>query len=359
MTTQANPSLPRTSRTTSFLAGMVTMAVAVAICALLLEGMTRFVLDDGMNFDVEMWKYAREIKQRSADPAVGHEHRPNSSAFLMGAPVSINSLGMRDREFTPAKPADTVRIMMLGDSLTFGWGVKAEDTPSKLMEASLNQGLDKPRYEVMNTGVGNYNTAMEVAYFFDKGRLLNPDVVVLNYFINDAEPTPIRKDSSLIEHSEAAVMVAGAYDKVARTYFGRADWQAYYRGLYGQSEPGWLAAKDAVARLADYCREHGIKLLFVNYPELHVLKSYPFADVTQSVEAVAKDNNVAFVDLLPSIAALEPTTLWVSNEDAHPDALANEHFAKVIETALKREFPETFSLQPAPARSGDAASLGQ
>ena len=57
----------------------------------------------------------------------------------MGVPVSTNSMGQRDRDFDVAKPENTVRILMLGDSLTFGWGVKIEDTPSKMLEARLNK----------------------------------------------------------------------------------------------------------------------------------------------------------------------------------------------------------------------------
>ena len=84
-------------------------------------------------------------------------------------------------------------MLMLGDSLTFGWGVRIEDTPAKMIERTLNEGSAAPRFEVINAGVGNYNTVQEVIYFLDKGQNLNPDVVVLNYFINDAEPTPLKK----------------------------------------------------------------------------------------------------------------------------------------------------------------------
>ena len=40
-----------------------------------------------MHFDLEMWKYARELKQIAGDPALGHEHRPHTRARLMGVDV--------------------------------------------------------------------------------------------------------------------------------------------------------------------------------------------------------------------------------------------------------------------------------
>ncbi|BCP52999.1 hypothetical protein K32_16160 [Kaistia sp. 32K] len=326
---------------------LISVVASVIVGGLLIEGTARWVLDDGMNFDVEMWKYARDIKRVSDNPQIGHEHRPETSGFYMGVPVQINAMGLRDREFDLVKPPEAVRTMMLGDSLTFGWGVKAEDTPAKLIETRLNDAKDTPRNEVINTGVGNYNTTMEIAYFLDRGQELKPDVVVLNYFINDAEPQPKRQTSIWREYSYGYVFLASAIDKLSREYFGKADWKTYYRDLYRDGAPGWTAAQDAIGRLADYCRENGIKLLIVNYPELHQLRDYPFPEVTEGVAAVAKANHVEFLDLLPSITDLEPTSLWVSPTDAHPNRTANERFAQAIADKLVQDFPDVYHSAPA------------
>ena len=320
---------------------LILVAVSIVVAGLLAEAMARYVLDDGMNFDLEMWKYARDIKRVSDNPEIAHEHIPGTSGTYMGVPVAINSVGLRDREYPPQKPPGMTRILMLGDSVTFGWGVRIEETPSKLLEDLLNSGLASPRYEVINSGVGNYNTAMEVAYFLDRGQALKPDIVVLNYFINDAEPTPARKNSSLFEHSYAAVMALGAFDSLARTYFGRADWKTYYRDLYRDDAPAWVKTKDAVAHLAAYCRENNIRLLIAVYPELHVLKDYPFGDVTRAIKNAAGEG-VGFVDLLPAVADKEPQSLWVSPTDAHPNIIANREYARVTAAKLKELFPDFF-----------------
>ncbi|MCA1405022.1 SGNH/GDSL hydrolase family protein [Ensifer sp. IC3342] len=299
-----------------------------------------------MDFDLEMWKYARDLKRVSANPAIAHEHRPNTSGVYMGVPVRINSIGLRDREFVANRASvDRVRTIMLGDSLTFGWGVRSEDTPAKQLEALLNGTSDtQPRYEVINAGVGNYNTRMEVAYFLAEGYKLDPDVVVLNYFINDAEPTPHRKQSWLSEHSRAYVVFSSAIDKLSRLLLGRSDWKTYYRDLYGPEEPGWQQAKAAIHRLATFCRERGYKLILVNYPELHEVKHYPFPEVTEAVKRVAASGQIPFLDLRPSVADLAPDTLWVSPTDAHPNRIANERFAKSIANTLAETYPELFGV---------------
>src|SRR5215468_1873325 len=98
------------------IANLLTLLVSLAVAAGGLELLTRFVVDDGMQYDLEMWKYAREIKQVSADPLIGHEHAPNRQARLMGVDFRTNSQGLRDREFTYERPPGKLRIVMLGDS---------------------------------------------------------------------------------------------------------------------------------------------------------------------------------------------------------------------------------------------------
>src|SRR5690242_412085 len=65
------------------------------------------------------------------DPKIGSVHAPNMEGWqtLEGhAYVSINSDGLRDREHTIAKPKDTLRIAVLGDSFTEAVQVAMEDT---------------------------------------------------------------------------------------------------------------------------------------------------------------------------------------------------------------------------------------
>lgn len=335
---------PRKPLKNRLAASALLTALTVIFAALGLEAATRFALDDGMHFDLEMWKYARDIKIASEDASIGHEHKPDTAGIYMGVPVKINSSSYRDRDYPLPKPEGGVRIMMLGDSLTFGWGVKMEDTFADQLEVMLNKGADRGRAEVINTGVGNSNTSMQVAAFMRRGHTFNADIVILNYFINDAEPTPKRKKNAFTEYSYAAVMLAGAFDTVARMYFGKSDWKDYYSGLYKDDQPGWLRARAAIAELAAYCREKGIKLIIVNLPELHELSPYPFTEVNTKLAQLAGVLGIPFHDVLPALQSEQPRSLWVSPTDAHPNAKADAIIAAEIAAAINRFLPE-FQLQ--------------
>jgi lysophospholipase L1-like esterase len=101
-------------------------------------------------------------------------------------PIRTNSLGLRSAEVVDPKPVDVLRILALGDSVTFGWGLRGEDTyPSQL--ASLLATLrPNRRFEVINAGVSGYGTWQQVLWLRETGSDLQPDVVVVQVHLNDA-----------------------------------------------------------------------------------------------------------------------------------------------------------------------------
>jgi lysophospholipase L1-like esterase len=220
---------------------------------------------------------------------------------------------------------------MLGDSIVFGWGDAAQDTMPAHLERDLDVGGAFGHAQVINSGVGNYNTAMEVEYFLKSGADYKPDIIVLGYFINDAEPTPTYKPAPWIaRNSYAYAITGGAWDTFKRMILGGPEWKAYYTGLYDETAPGWNAAQDAVKRLAAYCRDHNIRLVLANIPELRELKPYPFTAVNQRIAALAAENGVEYLDLLPALQDQEPSSLWVTRPDPHPNAKAQALMARRI-----------------------------
>ena len=93
-----------------------------------------------------------------------------------------NSLGIRGPETTQKKPESVYRIIGLGDSFTFGTGVRFEHTFLHLLEEILNERDDTPRTEVLNFGVPGWNTSAEVALLKNRGPLFEPDEVLLCFF---------------------------------------------------------------------------------------------------------------------------------------------------------------------------------
>ncbi|MDK2971133.1 MAG: hypothetical protein PWP23_888 [Candidatus Sumerlaeota bacterium] len=112
--------------------------------------------------------------------------KPNARGVFRGAPVRINSLGYHDNEFQEEKPSDGFRVLVLGDSNSFNWGVLLEEGYVQVLEGAMQRIVeDKAHVEVINTGVPGYNAVMEVATFFEYGVKYDPDIVIIQYSMND------------------------------------------------------------------------------------------------------------------------------------------------------------------------------
>ena len=220
------------------------LAATMLLLAGFLEVALRLIFARSLDFSMEMWKYAVSLKQPVPDPRLSFVHRPNSTAFLMGVQFSINSMGLRDREFPREKPPGVYRIVWLGDSTTLGWGVPLSGTAPKILERELN-AAGHGRFEVLNAGVGNYNTVQEVEHYLTIDRSFHPDLVILEYFINDAESVPRERSVGLLGRSYLAAFALSHFDGALRVAGLRPRWREYYASLYRDGSPGLEAAKDA------------------------------------------------------------------------------------------------------------------
>ncbi len=298
-----------------------------------LEGLTRLFLDDGMLYELEMWKYARDVKMRDFRADLGHRHRGNAEARLMGVPVRTNAFGARSPDIDEKAAAGVARIAFVGDSTTLGWGVAEQDTFASQVIAALAAAGRK--VDGFNLGVGNYNTAQELALFRDVGARLKPDIIVLGYFINDPEPMPqYAVNGWLDEYSAAWVVLRYRLDLLLRQFGEAPDWKHYYRNLYEPNADGWIQAQKALSGFAETAHEIGARLVVFNIPEVRELKPYPFNDVTAKVRKVVESRGVPFIDLLPAVENLEPSSLWVTVPDPHPNARAASAFAGQMVPAI-------------------------
>jgi hypothetical protein len=312
------------------------------IFLLLLELFARAVFArPTMLLGIEMWKYAKDVKIRHQNPEIGHRHRPNAHDFLMGVDVRTNSFGLRDPERTFEKPADTTRIIMLGDSIVFGWGTAANETMAARLEKSLNEHPLTPvrKYEVWNTGVGNSNTAMEVTWFREEGWKFQPDCVLVGWFINDAEPTPVPSGNWFAYHSYAYVFFDSAFDKLLRRSKAKGNYRDYYESLYRDDQPGWPKCQRAFAEFAAFCAEKKIPAHILLIPELHTLgANYEFKKTHQMVREVCDRVHLPVLDLTDAFPTDgHPPDYWVCLDDDHPNGRGHGQMAIQIDESLRRE----------------------
>jgi lysophospholipase L1-like esterase len=135
------------------------------------------------------------IHTRSKDRKLVYEMRPNAA---VGEIIKINSLGFRDREFSAKKPEDVYRILVVGDSATFGWDQAVGDTYPKVLERLLNStDGTAPHYEVLNLGVVGYDAEQEMELIKTRALNFQPDLILIGFAPNDSA---IGADGGLWRH---------------------------------------------------------------------------------------------------------------------------------------------------------------
>jgi lysophospholipase L1-like esterase len=297
----------------------------------LAEAILRVKNSSMKNYDIEMWRYARELKVPNPDPKLGHDHVKQSEAVLQSVNIRLNEWGLRGG---PVAAHPSRRILFLGGSITLGWGVKEEDTITARVQRILSE--EEPGVEVLNGGVGNYNTERYVARFFTQLRKLNPTDIVVQYFVRDAEKLDAGSGNALLRNSELAVTLWIAASRF-REKIGESSLTQHYADVYREDQPGFAEMKSSLRKLADYAKANDIRIYLAMTPDVHNLKQYPLGFVHDMVKRIATEDGYQYIDLLPAFGGLSPEEVWAMPGDPHPNALGHELMAKAVAPLLMRK----------------------
>ncbi len=292
----------------------------------LAEGVLRLKNSSMRSYEIEMWRYARLLKVPSADPVLGHEHVPSRCATLQGVEVCTNEWGLRGPSVGAPQPGKR-RILFLGASVTLGWGTAEPDTvTSRVAKMFRDAGQD---VEVLNAGIGNYNSVRYVELFLTKLAPLSPTDIVVQYFLRDAETLERGEGNWALRHSQLAVTVWNVWHQwMSAARGGTLD--DHYRKVYEPGAPGFVAMKEALTKLSAYAHEHHIHLVLAMTPDLHDLVHYPFAYIHETMKGVAGELGYEYVDTFTALSGLTPDRVWSLPGDPHPNGLGHLKMAEAI-----------------------------
>lgn len=288
------------------------------------------------------------------DPQIAFRMRPNYRDFVYGSQVSINPKGLRDLDYPYTKPEGIKRILVLGDSVAFGYGVNEEDTFANQWEA-LWQEQTPNRYQIINSGVPSYTTMQEVRWFEIEGMLYQPDAVVLTYVMNDPEPVhqldanggfiPLEIDQFYAETATLFPKTVLPYTQSSHlmNFLNRLmlhthpNWHEIHQRLtqYFNHDifltPHWDECRASVKRLKDICDENGIYLLAVIYPlmyRLHAVEDHDFAAHYQTALKMMTDENVPCIVPLDDYIGQNVDAMRSYVDDPHPSRASHAILAK-------------------------------
>jgi len=293
------------------------------------------------DYDLEMFRYAAYGKMPGSVPGLSHKHKPGAYFNkLYGVEVKINSNGLRDYEYSFKKPLNTYRILVLGDSITFGWGVPFEKVYSKVLESRLNKNGDRVSYQVINAGVGNYQIKDEVSLLKYEGMKYDPDMIILGYFVDDPKINETPRFFYLKKYSYLYAFLSAHLNAIKIKLFPEEDYYHYYARLYEPHSKTIDNLFENLSELRSIVEKKDIPILIVLIPDIHNIRNYPFKGVYKLiVTEFGMCNNANVIDLMPYFdTKIDPRDYWVTPEDPHHNAEAHRIIAEAI-------YPEIIKLK--------------
>ncbi|MCC6178600.1 MAG: SGNH/GDSL hydrolase family protein [Chloroflexi bacterium] len=290
-----------------------------------------------------------EAYQLSDNPRLLFELRPRFDGFTEGTRVITNSRGLRERELPLHKPPGVRRIVFLGDSVTFGSGVLAEEAFPRLVEGEIDAAGGGP-IQTVNAAVVGYNTVQERALLEAVGLDYQPDAVVVTFLAND-----LLDSFSIFDHQyDPSGLLAGVkvwlrrnshlYRVVQDSYWRIA--QELRRPSEGPTEP--LRKRERLEQrlgeLAEIVREtraSGADVLLVLYPDnmSDPVSPGPAGErltVREELQRFAVRENVRYVDLTEALGDVRDPRArrFRLREDPHPSPQGHRVIAEALRQPL-------------------------
>ncbi len=293
---------------------------------------------------------------------------------VQGNPMRVNSIGLRGPEVAQEPAPNTLRILSLGESTSFGATVAESETYCARVEAMLNERLTTRRAECLNAGVPASTSFQAARYLEDEGLMLKPNVVFIYYLLNDHSPTivtgPVVQQAIKTNVAGFGTGLRDSELAARRDAFGGLlqllDKSAFYRFMRGylleevhsfKETPNVIAPRrvnddERVANLtrmivASHKAGARVVLIVPGYREFG--KRYSWTTWGDELRELAKKYETLLVD---ADAALDGyadahagdvppfTRASLFNDSSHPNALGHEVIAAAIRDVLFAWLPE-------------------
>lgn len=288
----------------------------------------------------------RGIVQQSAWPDIVYELKPNLLANFQGKTVITNATGQRSAQYPVEKPANTIRIAGVGDSVMFGWGVDADENYLSRTERALNAtGSSEKRYEVLNFSVPGYNTAIEAAVLEHRALQFSPDVVVVHFVNNDyGVPSFLQRSPNpwALNNSFLWSFISGRLGQESSALEGADIGMSGRRTALDQYAymVGAAGVRRAFNKIADLTRDRHIPVV--------IIVGRTIGDQQRLLRDVSNTYGFELMSIGPFVekffvargmeddADKRRRMITVSPQDAHPNAAGHGIYAEALCTALKK-----------------------
>lgn len=263
---------------------------------------------------------------------------------------------------TTPKTEGTCRILFLGDSFTYGLGVEdVDDVFVSRVTARLNAARPVSgirTYESFNGGMPGTQTLHWVRFFQEAVDRFHPDLVVTVFFIRDGTPDiasiqlieKVRESMQRLVEESALFRYSHLYralhERRAQLEFSRDYLRVMSDAYVGSEEETaeWQRAQNNLIWLRGQSHRRGIDFSIIIFPMLiELTDDHPLEKAMAEVERFSEDTEIPCASLMPLFRGEDPSALWVSPLDQHPNArahaIAAEGVYRLVLERLRARYP--------------------
>jgi lysophospholipase L1-like esterase len=281
---------------------------------------------------------------------------PGLETTFQGARWTTSSLGLRDLEYEAAKPADTVRVVLVGDSIGVGWGVDDGRGFEPLLERALDSRSIEgggPRVEILNLCVPGHAPGQRREHLERLGWSLDPDLVLFQATAADLGWDE-RRLRALLPGGIGwdAPMYLGA---IASSGLRPGDDRDRVRDALKPRRADILA--DVYRTVAADAGDRGVPIGWVLLPRV----GRPIDDPGRRslLELADRAGFDLVVDLSDAFDGLDPASIAVGPDDYHPNAEGHAILARRLEAALADLPGVPWTIPTNPSRPGTAGGANR
>jgi hypothetical protein len=279
-----------------------------------------------INYDNEMWKYSKLLKTKSENNLINHVHAKNTNAQLQNVNININSIGIRGQEKDLSEwYGSKKKILFIGSSITFGWGVEEKKTLTSILENKLNSDTGG-MWKVLNGGIGNYNTQRYVVNYKENLKQLKPDIIVIQYFLNDSEVLPNSYGNILTRNFHLSALL-WKYINIKKDSSKFNNVYDYYDYFY--QDDIFNNTEKYLKIMSDECRNYKIRCIVAYTPDIQFLNNSKFDKFEKKIELTTKKLGFEYLSLTTELKKTKEP-LKNNYNDNHPNYIAHEIMSTTI-----------------------------
>ena len=397
-------SCPLRRRFQAFLPNILLVIAALLIALAGAEIVTRFLFQERfVVFELH------GIHRVSPYPEIVYELRPEANLSFYykdqdeQITYAINSAGLRGDELKEQKPNDSIRIITIGDSVTFGVRVDQDDIYSAQLEGMLDTWSEheslKRTFSVLNPSACGWNTFNETSWLEKRGFDFEPDIILVQFSMNDVDDPLAHMGTTILYHlkeiphdffpvdpgiSKKVNIFTHTTDDIGihdvlRWYGPRisklfAFTQQVFQGIKIKQEAVkkgtesllWLSwcldylaepsspqvawLRKQLERLKHISDMHGVPVVIVIFPLSYQLntENSTWRKAIENVKIYSKDAGLDFLDLTPffeEVSGEDQFYLYLPGDASHLNASGHEFTAELIRDFLVKYPPLIHKIQ--------------